>query len=80
MLFRFYFIIIVCISGLSLFGKVQPLSHEEIIQFRKKEADVILAEKVDCQTDYDAVAILSLASKWKILGSILSIPMNFFLV
>lgn len=65
MLFRFYFIIIICIGGLSLFGKVQPLSHEEIIQFRKKEAGVILAEKVDCQTDYDAVAILSLASKWK---------------
>jgi hypothetical protein len=65
MLFRFYLIIIICLSGLPLLGKVQPLSHEEIVGFRAAQSAAIEGEKLTCGTTYDAVAILSLANKWK---------------
>lgn len=69
MLFRFYFIIIVCLGGLPLLSKVQPLSHEEIVGFRADQSAAIGAEKLICGTVYDAVAILSLANKWKALSA-----------
>ncbi len=65
MLFRLYFIIIVCLSSMSLLGKVQPLGHDKVMRFRNTESVAIQAEKDSCLTDYDTVEILSLATKWK---------------
>jgi hypothetical protein len=65
MFIRFYFILAICLNGLSLLGKVQPLGHEEIIHFRGTESAAISAEKSSLGTAYDAVAILSLANKRK---------------
>jgi hypothetical protein len=65
MFIRFYFILAICLNGLSLLGKVQPLGHEEIIHFRSTESVAISAEKSSLGTAYDAVAILSLANKRK---------------
>ncbi len=65
MFIRFYFILAICLNGLSLLGKVQPLDHAEVIRFRNLNSAEIQSEKTTIDTEYDAVAILSLANKRK---------------
>lgn len=65
MFIRLYFVLVVCLNGVSLLGKVPPLNHAEIIHFRSTQSAAISAEKNSLGTAYDAVAILSLANQRK---------------
>ena len=58
-----YFLLYACFNDTGVSARTPPLSHQEIIDYRQTNSAAINAEKTVIGTQYDAVAILSLANK-----------------